>query len=196
MFHSDKTTQEGGGDHYKELTSGRPVLHAEGQFVECHFSTSQFVPFRRVGKRQLKEILREAVANDSPRHSCKQKRFKLQKIENDSRRDEFELTYLREASSENTANKTEFQNQQHRQQQQQFFIQLLRWITLEGDEFVHIETFSDLEDVFLLLDIIAKLRNPLLTTVLISEPDPHLITVSTSSVHVDVECLLFCMFPT
>ena len=122
--------------------------------------------------------------------------FQLQKIENDSRRDEFELTYLREASSENTANKTEFQNQQHRQQQQQFFKQLLRWITLEGDEFVHIETFSDLEDVFLLLDIIAKLRNPLLTTVLISEPDPHLITVSTSSVHVDVECLLFCMFPT
>lgn len=196
MFDSDKTTQEGGSDHYDELTSGRPVLHAEGQFVECHFSTSQFVPFRRVGKRQLKEILREAVANDSPRHSCKQKRFKLQKIENDSRRDEFELTYLREASSENTANKTEFQNQQHRQQQQQLFIQLLRWITLEGDEFVHIETFSDLEDVFLLLDIIAKLRNPLLTTVLISEPDPHLITVSTSSVHVDVECLLFCMFPT
>ena len=77
MFDSDKTTQEGGGDHYDELTSGRPVLHAEGQFVECHFSTSQFVPFRRVGKRQLKEILREAVANDSPRHSCKQKRFKV-----------------------------------------------------------------------------------------------------------------------
>ena len=122
--------------------------------------------------------------------------FQLQKIEDDSRSDEFELTYLRDASSENTRNKTEFQNQQYRQQQQQFFIQLLRWITLEGDEFVHIETFSDLEDVFLLLDIIAKLRNPLLTTVLISEPDPHLITVSTSSVHVDVECLLFCMFPT
>ena len=122
--------------------------------------------------------------------------FQLQKIEDDSRSDEFELTYLRDASSENTRNKTEFQNQQYRQQQQQFFIQLLRWITLEGDEFVHIETFSDLEDVFLLLDIIAKLRNPLLTTVLISEPDPHLITVSTSSVHVDVDCLLFCMFPT
>ena len=122
--------------------------------------------------------------------------FQLQKIEDDSRSDEFELTYLRDASSENTRNKTEFQNQQYRQQQQQFFIQLLRWITLEGDEFVHIETFSDLEDVFLLLDVIAKLRNPLLTTVLISEPDPHLITVSTSSVHVDVDCLLFCMFPT
>lgn len=84
MFHSDKTTQEGGGDHYNELTSGRPVLHAEGQFVECHFSTSQFVPFRRVGKRQLKEILREAVANDSPRHSCKQKRFKVFKTVLDS----------------------------------------------------------------------------------------------------------------
>ena len=69
MFHSDKTSQEGGGDHYNELTSGRPVLHAEGQFVECHFSTSQFVPFRKVGKKQLKEILREAVANDSPKHS-------------------------------------------------------------------------------------------------------------------------------
>ena len=77
MFHSDKTSQEGGSDHYSELTSGRPVLHAEGQFVECHFRTSQFVPFRRVGKRQLKEILREAVADDSPKHSCKQKRFKV-----------------------------------------------------------------------------------------------------------------------
>lgn len=76
--------------------------------------------------------------------------FQLQKIEDDSRSDEFELTYLRDASSENTRNKTEFQNQQYRQQQQQFFIQLLRWITLEGDEFVHIETFSDLEDVFII----------------------------------------------
>ena len=45
--------------------------------MECHFSTSQFVPFRRVGKRQLKEILREAVANGSPKHSRKQKRFKV-----------------------------------------------------------------------------------------------------------------------
>ena len=77
MFHSGKTSQEGAGDHHNELTSGRPVLHAEGQFVECHFSTSQFVPFRKVGKKQLKEILREAVANDSPKHSCKQKRFKV-----------------------------------------------------------------------------------------------------------------------
>ncbi|CAH3193406.1 unnamed protein product, partial [Porites evermanni] len=202
------------------LTCGRPVLYAEGQFVECHFSTSQFAPFRRVGKRQLKEILREAPQHSLGKSKVYKKEgcgggyilplmlsnlttslnlfvaFQLQKIEDDSRSDEFELTYLRDASSENTRNKTEFQNQQYRQQQQQFFIQLLRWITLEGDEFVHIETFSDLEDVFLLLDIIAKLRNPLLTTVLISEPDPHLITVSTSSVHVDVDCLLFCMFPT
>ena len=150
---------------------------------------------------RAKYIKRKGVREGTSYHWCCQiwpRRliFVAFQLQNDSRRDEFELTYLRDASSENTTNKTEFQNQQHRQQQQQFFIQLLRWITLEGDEFVHIETFSDLEDVFLLLDVIAKLRNPLLTTVLISEPDPHLITVSTSSVHVDVECLLFCMFPT
>ena len=173
-------------------------------FIKLHIQLEYGISSPSIHLRRARYRKGKGVGEGTSYHWCCQiwprrlifVAFQLQKIENDSRRDEFELTYLREASSENTANKTEFQNQQHRQQQQQFFIQLLRWITLEGDEFVHIETFSDLEDVFLLLDIIAKLRNPLLTTVLISEPDPHLITVSTSSVHVDVECLLFCMFPT
>ena len=43
------------------LISGRPILQAEGQFVACHFSTSEYVPFRKIGRRELKEILRRAA---------------------------------------------------------------------------------------------------------------------------------------
>jgi len=43
------------------LTSGRPILQAEGQFVACHFNPSEYVPFRKIGRRELKEILRKAA---------------------------------------------------------------------------------------------------------------------------------------
>lgn len=45
----------------EDLISGRPILQAEGQFVACHFSPSEYVPFRKIGSRQLKEILRKAA---------------------------------------------------------------------------------------------------------------------------------------
>lgn len=61
------------------LTSGRPILHAESQFVECHFSRSQFVPYRKVGRRHLKEILRKATANDSGKETSPKVTILLQK---------------------------------------------------------------------------------------------------------------------
>lgn len=86
------------------------------------------------------------------------------------------------------------QQQQQKQEQQQRFTELLHWITQEGEEFVHIESFSDLKDVFSLLDVVVGSQNPVLTTILIRENEPSLVNVSLSSVKVDVQCALFCMF--
>lgn len=84
---------------------------------------------------------------------------------------------------------------QHQEQQQQHrFSELLQWISQEGEEFVHIESFSDLKDVFTLLDVVGKSPNPVLMTILIRENEPSLVNVSLSSVKVDVQCSLFCMF--
>lgn len=94
-----------------------------------------------------------------------------------------EETYTR-----NTANKTGLHKQQRR------FSELLRWISQEGSDFVYIETFADVKDVFTLLDIVESSQNPILTTILIRETEPNLVTISLSSVKVDVPCLLFCMF--
>ena len=88
----------------------------------------------------------------------------------------------------------EQQQQQTEQGQQQRFSELLQWISQEGEEFVHIESFSDLKDVFTLLDVVGKSPNPVLTTILIRENEPSLVNVSLSSVKVDVQCSLFCMF--
>lgn len=88
------------------------------------------------------------------------------------------------------------QEQQQQQQQQKHFTELLRWISQEGEEFVHLETLTDLKDVFVLLDIIGKSQNPVLMTILIGENEPNLVTVSLSNVRVSVQCSLFCMFPT
>lgn len=43
------------------LISGQPILQAEGQFVACHFSPPEYVPCRKIGRRELKEILRRAA---------------------------------------------------------------------------------------------------------------------------------------
>ena len=86
------------------------------------------------------------------------------------------------------------QQQQTEQGQKQRFSELLQWISQEGEEFVHIESFSDLKDVFTLLDVVGKSPNPVLTTILIRENEPSLVNVSLSNVKVDVQCSLFCMF--
>ena len=86
------------------------------------------------------------------------------------------------------------QQKQTEQEQQQRFFELLKWISQEGEEFVHIESFSDLKDVFTLLDVVGKSPNPVLTTILIRENEPSLVNVSLSSVKVNVQCSLFCMF--
>ena len=57
------------------LTSGRPILYAEGQFVACHYSPSEYVPFRKIGIRNLKEIVRKA----SDTENC-DKQLKVRKV--------------------------------------------------------------------------------------------------------------------
>lgn len=102
-------------------------------------------------------------------------------------------------SSKSAAKKTEVHREQQEakeQEEQKIFSELLQWISQEGKEFVHVETFKDLKDVFALVDAIARSRKPLLTTILIRETERNLVTVSLSSVKVDVHCLLFCMFQT
>jgi len=149
----------------------------------------------------LKEILRRATAHNSD----KRKSSKVYKKKKTSSINEFEMISLsdscdgEETCIQNAANKTEVhiqEQQQHEQQkQQERFAELLRWIFQEGKEFVHIETYVNLREVFALVDVIARSRNPVLITVLIRDNEPNLITVSLSSVKVDVQCMLFCMFP-
>ena len=47
------------------VTSGRPILHAEGQFIVSNLSPSQFVPMRTIPTRNLKEILRRALTGSN-----------------------------------------------------------------------------------------------------------------------------------
>ena len=49
----------------ESLFSGRPILYAEGQFVACHFGSSQYVPFKKIGKRHLNEVLRRATGTEN-----------------------------------------------------------------------------------------------------------------------------------
>ena len=56
------------GDNAR-LTSGRPILHAEGQFMLSHYSPSQFVPMKTIGARNLKEVLRKAIAESNGNQS-------------------------------------------------------------------------------------------------------------------------------
>ena len=56
------------GDNAR-LTSGRPILHAEGQFMLSHYSPSQFVPMKTIGARNLKEVLRKAIAESNGKQS-------------------------------------------------------------------------------------------------------------------------------
>lgn len=51
----------------KSLFSGTPILFAEGQFVACHFSPSNYVPFRKIGKKHLEEELRRAMCTEDRR---------------------------------------------------------------------------------------------------------------------------------
>ena len=74
MLNGDKDCHGNFGHCGNGLTSGRPILRAEDQFLACHFSPSQFVPFRKIGRRQLKEILRMAATSDS---SDKERSFKV-----------------------------------------------------------------------------------------------------------------------
>ena len=58
------------------LISGRPILHAEGQFVACHYSPSQYVPCRKIGRRHFKEILRRATGFEN----CDKVNFEVRKM--------------------------------------------------------------------------------------------------------------------
>ena len=75
-----------------------------------------------------------------------------------------------------------------------YFSELLHWICKEGEDFVLIETIPDLNKVFTLLNVISRSRKPVLTTLLMPDAESNMVSVSLSSVVVDLQCLLFCMF--
>ena len=53
-FHENQLHGENVG-----LTSGRPTLHGEGQFILSHLSSSQFVPVKTIEARKL-QVLQKA----------------------------------------------------------------------------------------------------------------------------------------
>ena len=75
-----------------------------------------------------------------------------------------------------------------------YFSELLHWICKEGEDFVFIETIPNLNRVFTSLNVILRSREPVLTTLLIRDADPSIVCVCLSSVAVDLQCLLICMF--
>ena len=75
------------------------------------------------------------------------------------------------------------------------FAELLEWISGEGGEFVYVETFSNIKEVLMLVDVIGRWKKPIVTTILVRDnAHCNCVTVSLSSAQVDVQCLLFCMF--
>lgn len=180
------------------LFSGRPILYAEGQFVACHFNPSQYVPFRKIGKNNLNEELRRATGIE---HGRTDVLFETRRRKKGTREDQYEMIYLSDNFAEEESSKEIAPNQKDEKQQKQLqqklkhFSELLQWISLEGDEFVHIETLPDFNDVFILLDVIGRSQNPVLINILIRDNEPNTITVSLSNVTVSLQSLLFCMFP-
>lgn len=183
----------------KSLFSGTPILYAEGQFVACHFSPSNYVPFRKIGKKHLEEELRRAMCTEDRRADAL---FENSKREEGAWKDNYEMIYLKDSCTAEDSSKEIILNQKDPKQQKQLqqglthFMELLQWISQEGDEFVYIESLRDSNDVFILLDAIGKCRNPVLINILICDNEPNKITVSLSNVTVSLQSLLFCMFPT
>ena len=58
------------------ILAGRPILHAEGHFVACHFIPCQYVPFTKIGRGNLKDILRKAT-DKTKSHERKVRKFFL-----------------------------------------------------------------------------------------------------------------------
>lgn len=175
------------------VTSGRPILHAEGQFIVSNLSPSQFVPMRTIPTRNLKEILRRALTGSNG-----EKTVEVKKKDTVLRTDEFEMTSMKNVSNgeesgieKSPKDKVDGKNPQ---ELLKHFSELLRWISEEGNDYVCVETVPDLNTVFNLFKVISRSRQPVLTTLLISDAEPNLVSVCLSSVVVDLQCLLFCMF--
>ena len=81
-----------------------------------------------------------------------------------------------------------------REQQKKNYYKLLNWISKEDNEFVYLETFSSVQDVLGLLDVIRTAENPILITFFVGNTKHGLVTISLSRVKVDMQHLLFCMF--
>ena len=112
------------------------------------------------------------------------------------------MIYLKDSCTAEDSSKEIILNPKDPKQQKQLqqglthFMELLQWISQEGDEFVYIESLRDSNDVFILLDAIGRCQNPVLINILICDNEPNKITVSLSNVTVSLQSLLFCMFPT
>ena len=77
-------------------------------------------------------------------------------------------------------------------QRQKHFKDIILWVTGAGQDSVYIETYSDISDLVLLVDVIRTINSPVLITLSARRCGP--LTISLSSVALDMQCLLFCMF--
>ena len=83
----------------KSLFSGTPILYAEGQFVACHFSPSNYVPFRKIGKKHLEEELRRAMCTEDSRTDAlfevgKNSLIKMKKKKTEEKLDQYQKLFI------------------------------------------------------------------------------------------------------
>ena len=83
----------------KSLFSGTPILYAEGQFVACHFSPSNYVPFRKIGKKHLEEELRRAMCTEDSRTDAlfevgKNSPIKMKKKNTEEKLDQYQKLFI------------------------------------------------------------------------------------------------------
>ena len=84
----------------------------------------------------------------------KEKASRIDEFEMISRHDNFNEEEL---SSKSASEKTEIHREQQEakeQEEQKNFSELLQWISQEGKDFVHVETFKYLKDVFALIGML------------------------------------------
>ena len=77
-------------------------------------------------------------------------------------------------------------------QRQKEFEDIILWLTGAGDDCVYIETLCDIYETEMLICVIRLINKPILIT--LSTKAKGQLTVSLSSVSLDMQFLVFCMF--
>ena len=66
------------------------------------------------------------------------------------------------------------------------------WTMEEGDEFVCMETFTEVNEALILLDVLKKYNVPSIVSFLARREDG--VAISYSRIQIDLDCLVFCLF--